>query len=114
MRARVAWLTVAAVMAFPAVTTDSGRRATDRTREAVLKEDLFRLRGAIARYYADRKQYPATLQDLATRGYLRAIPVDAMTGAPDWRVVRVGGAIRDVKSASDQRALDGSRYGDWN
>jgi general secretion pathway protein G len=45
-----------------------------RAREATLKEDLFRLRDAVDQYYADRGQYPQSLESLVTDGYLRAIP----------------------------------------
>ena len=35
--------------------------------EAVLKEDLFRMREAIDQYYADKGKYPETLEDLEKR-----------------------------------------------
>ena len=55
--------------------------------------------------------------------YLRRIPVDPMTGETDW-VIRSsydesdsasGGAenVFDVRSKSDDEALDGSKYSDW-
>ena len=45
-----------------------------RAREAVLKEDLFRLRDAIDQYYADKNKWPQALQDLVTDGYVREDP----------------------------------------
>ena len=44
------------------------------SRESVLKEDLFRLRDAIDQYYADKGQYPSTLDALVSDGYVRKIP----------------------------------------
>ena len=99
------------------------RTAVTRAREAVLKEDLFRMRDAIDQYYADRNEYPAALEDLVTRGYVRAIPVDPFTNsAATWQVVpapvEAGDltalpGIFDVRSGSDGTALDGSRYAEW-
>lgn len=93
------------------------------TQEAVLKENLFRMRDAIDQYYADKSKYPSSLDDLVTDGYLREIPVDPITQSKDtWQVVNqepnVNDAtaqpgVYDVKSGSDQTALDGTRYADW-
>jgi general secretion pathway protein G len=45
-----------------------------RSKEAVLKEDLFRMRDAIDQYNADKGGYPADLSALVTDGYLRQVP----------------------------------------
>jgi general secretion pathway protein G len=97
--------------------------SVQRTREAVLKEDLFRMRDAIDQYYADKGKYPASLDDLVGEKYLRAIPVDPITGTADsWQTVmsepdpmnpQADMGIYDVKSGSDATALDGTRYADW-
>jgi general secretion pathway protein G len=94
-----------------------------RAREAVLKEDLFRLRDAIDQYYADKTKWPATLQDLVTDGYVREIPKDPMTDSADtWQTVAAEAdpsnttgepGIFDVKSGSDKTALDGTPYVEW-
>jgi general secretion pathway protein G len=95
-----------------------------RSREAVLKEDLFRMRDAIDQYYADKTKYPQALQDLVTDGYLREIPKDPMTDSADtWTTVpaepdpanpSAEPGVYSVKSGSDATAMDGSRYADWN
>jgi general secretion pathway protein G len=99
-------------------------RSVIYAREATLKEDLFRMRDAIDQYYADKNQYPATLDALVTEGYLRKVPVDPFTKSEtSWQTVpaepdpnnpsaEVG--INDVKSGSDQTALDGTPYSEWN
>ena len=94
-----------------------------RAREAVLKEDLFRLRDAIDQYYADKNAYPASLDALVTDKYVRAIPVDPFTNAADtWQTTMsemdpanpsAQPGIFDVKSGSERTALDGTRYADW-
>jgi general secretion pathway protein G len=47
------------------------QNSVQRGREAVLKEDLFRMRDAIDQHYADKGKYPASLEDLVSAGYLR-------------------------------------------
>src|SRR5262245_42214033 len=59
-----------------------------RSREAVLSEDLFRMRDAIDQYNADKNKYPKALQDLVSDGYLREIPKDPITDSADtWQTV---------------------------
>ena len=98
------------------------RTAVTRSREAVLKEDLFRMRDAIDQFYADRQSYPATLDDLVTYGYVRAVPVDPFTNSSaTWQVVPapvdptdlLATGIFDVRSGSDRTAIDGSPYAAW-
>jgi general secretion pathway protein G len=58
-----------------------------QSREAVLKEDLYRFRDLIDQYYADKGRYPPTLETLVEEGYLRKMPVDPMTGQTEWEAV---------------------------
>ena len=61
----------------------------DKSKEAVLKENLYQMRDAIGKYYADRGKYPESLQALATDKYLRSVPLDPVTeSATTWVVVR--------------------------
>ena len=57
------------------------RHSVVYTKEAVLKDDLFKLRDAIDQYYADKNQYPATLDALVTDGYIRGLPKDPFTNS---------------------------------
>src|SRR5215467_13716281 len=64
------------------------RHSVVYSKEAALKEDLFRMKEAIDQYYADKNQYPSTLDDLVSAGYLRTIPVDPITNsASTWETV---------------------------
>ena len=93
------------------------------SREAVLKEDLFRMRDAIDQYYADKGQYPSTLDALVSDGYLRKLPDDPFTrNASSWQAVpaepdpnnpAAEPGVYDVKSGSDGTALDGTKYAEW-
>ena len=94
-----------------------------RSKEAVLRTDLFRIRDAIDQYYADKNKYPSDLQALVSDKYIRAIPIDPFTNSTEtWQTVmsdpqpgnpsaEIG--VFDVKSGAEATALDGSRYADW-
>ena len=90
----------------------------DKSKEAVLKEDLFQLRDAIGKYYGDKGKYPESLETLATEKYLRKVPVDPITeSATTWVVVAPEdpqkGAVYDVKSGAQGKASDGSVFSEW-
>ena len=67
-----------------AVAIPSYLASVKSAKEAVLKEDLHVLRGAIDAYTADKEKAPQSLDDLVQAGYLRKVPVDPITGAADW------------------------------
>ena len=90
----------------------------DKSKEAVLKENLYQLRDAIGKYYADRGKYPESLQALATDKYLRSVPLDPVTdSASTWIVVAPEdpqkGGVFDVKSGAAGKAIDGSEFSTW-
>ena len=99
------------------------RNSQIHAREAVLKEDLFRMRDAIDQYYADKNQWPSTLDALVSEGYLRKLPEDPFTkSSTSWQSVpaepdpnnpTAEPGVYDIKSGSDGTALDGSKYSDW-
>ena len=99
------------------------RQSVQFARESVLRDDLFKMRDAIDQYYADKNQYPPTLDDLVSSGYLRSLPKDPITNSTStWQTVQaepdpnnpsVQPGVYDVKSGSDLTGLDGSTYGDW-
>jgi general secretion pathway protein G len=60
------------------------QRSVQRAREATLRQDLQAMRQSIDNYTLDKQAAPQSLDDLAQAGYLRRVPVDPMTGAPDW------------------------------
>jgi general secretion pathway protein G len=90
----------------------------DRSKEAVLKENLFQLRDAISRYHADRGRYPQTLEALAADRYLRRVPLDPITDSPaSWMLIAPQngqqGGVYDVRSGALGRGLDGTEYAQW-
>ena len=99
------------------------RTSVQRGKEAVLKQDLYHMREAIDQHYADKGKYPVTLEDLVSAGYLRKLPDDPFTGASStWQTVMSEPdpsnpaeepGVYDVKSGSEEVALDGTKYSEW-
>jgi len=87
----------------------------DRSKEAVLRENLHRMRESIQQYYADKGRYPESLGALSEQKYLRSIPVDPITERSDsWVVVApddpAKGGVGDVKSGAEGKTADGVAY----
>ena len=90
----------------------------DRSKEAVLKENLFQLRDAIGKYHADKGKYPESLQALATEQYLRKVPIDPVTQSEmTWVAVPLPGTetagVFDVRSGAQGKATDGTEFHTW-
>ena len=70
---------VALVSILAAIALPNYRVAIIQSREAVLKENLFRMRDLIDQYYVDKGQYPPSLETLVEEVaglILREFPVD--------------------------------------
>ncbi len=133
----LAILSVLATAAIPAVKFE-----VKRSKERQLRADLWEMRRAIDMYKdvadmggiqtkADSNNYPPDLQTLVNgvdvkdkkMRFLRAIPVDPMTGTTDWGLRSnqdppdadsFGGQdVFDVYSKSTGTALDGTKYNTW-
>ena len=98
------------------------QKSIARAKESVLHNNLTTLRQVIDNYTYDKEKAPQSLQDLVTDGYLRAIPVDPMTGNNQWRTIMEEASqsvnqsepgIFDVRSNSDKMGTDGTSYSDW-
>jgi general secretion pathway protein G len=92
-----------------------------RAKEAVLRENLFRIRETIDQYKADKGKYPASVQQLVDEGYLRKMPYDPMTGRTDtWVEIpeeladtsdpSAPPGIWEVHSGASGTAMDGVPY----
>jgi general secretion pathway protein G len=94
-----------------------------RTKESVLRNNLFTIRTTLDEYTYDKQKAPQSLTDLVTEGYLREVPFDPMTGSnQSWKidmedalrtVSQTEPGIFDVHSGSDKKSLEGSAYSDW-
>lgn len=92
--------------------------SVDLSREQVLRANLAAVRHVLDKYYEDRGIYPESLDVLVSQRYLRAVPLDPLTGKRDtWIAVPPDtpdkGGVADLHSGAEGKALDGSPYGDW-
>ncbi len=98
-------------------------RSITRSKESVLKNNLFTLRTVIDEYTYDKQKAPQTLEDLVTDGYLRQVPIDPMTGNSDsWKLIMEDASntvdqsqpgIWDVRSGAEGTSLEGTPYSEW-
>lgn len=94
-----------------------------RSKESLLRNNLFTLRTVIDEYTIDKGKAPQNLQDLVSEGYLRGVPQDPMTGSSEsWRIIMEDATssvnqsepgIFDVRSGSDKTSLEGTAYTEW-
>jgi len=93
-----------------------------KARETALKHNLFTMRTVLDQYYADRGEYPLSLEILVESQYLRAIPIDPMTKSTTtwdeiYEIQEEGddspAGVYDIKSGSDEVAFNGTPYKDW-
>jgi len=93
-------------------------KSLERSKEAVLRQDLAILRDAIDKYDADLGHNPEALASLVEHSYVRSIPVDPFTKTSEGWVVKLSEdgdspGIIDVHSAAKGTALDGTAFLDW-
>ena len=93
-------------------------RSLQRSREAVLMQDLATLRESIDKFYGDTGKYPQTLAVMVEKRYLRGIPVDPIARAVDkWILVNSedpeDNGIKDVKSGAEGMGENGVPYAAW-
>jgi len=115
---------VAIIGVLAGVAVGQYQRSIVKSKEAVLKENLFTVRSLINQYFADKGKYPADLQTLVEDHYLRAMPIDPMTQSSEsWELIYSEAAeeddisfepgVVDLRSGSPDTALDGTAYAEW-
>lgn len=97
-------------VALPRYSTSIGR-----AEEAVLQQNLRATREAIDQFHGDLGRYPANLQELVLRRYLRDIPVDPVTRSSRTWLVQPApeGGIRDIRSGAPGTGSNGRPYLNW-
>lgn len=115
-------IVMAIVSILMAIAIPQYQKSLRRTKETMLHSHLQTLRTVIDEFTFDKKKAPQMLQDLVTEGYLRAVPIDPITGNDQWRTVQEDSlsavdqtepGIFDVRSLSDQISLEGTPYSEW-
>ena len=114
---------IAIIGILAAVAVGQYQRSIVKAKEAVLKENLFRVRTAINMYFADKGHYPYDLRSMVDDHYLHKMPVDPVTQSTDtWVVIfaqlddadiSTEPGVADVQSGAPGVALDGTRFSDW-
>jgi len=93
-------------------------RSLERSREAVLKQDLATIREQIDKFYGDTGKYPQTLAVLVEKKYLRSVPVDPIAKTADkWIILNSDdpddNGVKDVKSGAEGMGENGLPYDTW-
>ena len=93
-------------------------RTLERSKEAVLKQDLSALRDSIDKFYGDTGKFPESLAALVDKRYLRSIPVDPIAkSAERWVVVQAedpdDNGVKDVHSGAEGSGQNGVPYAAW-
>lgn len=92
--------------------------SVEKSREAVLRENLSLTRQALDKYYGDNGIYPETLDQLVSKKYLRSLPLDPITDSnATWVIISPDvpekGVVFDLRSGATGNARDGTAYKDW-
>lgn len=117
-------LAVTIVAMLASIAVFSHRNSSRKARESVLRHNLAEMRLVLDHYNNDKGHYPDSLDVLKDEGYLREIPSDPMTGANDtWQLEYEKDladedsdyepGIFDIKSGSNETAIDGTLYSEW-
>ncbi len=90
-------------------------QSIDSAKETILVENLRISRDAIDKFYADTSRYPNSLEELAEKKYLQAVPFDPIAdSAARWTIVRppgdAKGNVYDLKSSAEGVARNGKPY----
>ena len=92
--------------------------SVEKSKEAVLHQNLELTRQVLDKYYGDNGKYPDVLGDLVSKKYLRLAPYDPITeSTTTWLIIAPEdadkGAVYDIKSGAPGKSLDGTEYKDW-
>lgn len=114
-------IVISVIIILAAITLPQYQKTIMHTREAVLRDDLFKLRSLLDQFAADKGKLPQSLDDLVSNGYIREIPLDPFTGEKDWAVttgedpnsMEGEQGITDVHSSSAEVSSEGTPYSEW-
>lgn len=114
-------IVISVIIILAAITLPQYQKTIRHTREAVLRDDLFKMRSLLDQFAADKGRLPQSLEELASEGYIREIPLDPFTGERDWTVTTgedpnsLDGqqGVTDVHSNSAEVSSEGTPYSQW-
>jgi general secretion pathway protein G len=114
-------IVISIIIILAAITLPQYQRTIVATREAVLRDDLSRMRSLIDQFAADKGRLPQSLDELASEGYMREVPVDPFTNQKDW-AISTGedpsstdgqSGMTDIHSSSAEVSTEGTPYSEW-
>lgn len=93
-------------------------KSVDKSKEAVLHQNLALTRHALDKFYSDNSKYPDSLEDLVSKKYLRSLPFDPIVESNTaWLIIAPDspekGGVFDIKSGATGTSLNGNEYKDW-
>ena len=114
-------IVISIIIILAAITLPQYQKTVMQTREAVLKDDLRKMRTLIDQFAADKGRLPQSLDELVSAGYMREIPVDPFTGKKEWQPemgedpnsLEGETGLTDVHSLAEDTASDGTSYREW-
>jgi len=114
-------IVISIIIILAAVTLPQYQKTIMHTREAVLRDDLFKMRSLIDQFAADKGRLPQSLDDLVSERYMREVPIDPFTGQKDWAITTGDDpnsltgeqGMTDVHSASAETSTEGTPYSEW-
>jgi general secretion pathway protein G len=114
-------IVISIIIILAAITLPQYQKTIMHTREAVLKDDLRKMRGLIDQFAADKGRLPQSLDELVSEGYMREVPVDPFTGNKDWAIttgedpnsLEGQTGMTDVHSSSAETSSEGTPYSEW-
>lgn len=114
-------IVITVIIILAAIALPQYQKTILATREAVLRDDLSKLRSLLDQYAADKQKLPQSLDDLVSAGYMRELPKDPVTGQADWTVTTGDDpnsssgeqGVTDVHSSSSDVSSEGTPYNEW-
>jgi general secretion pathway protein G len=114
-------IVITVIIILAAIALPQYQKTIMHTREAVLRDDLYKMRSLIDQYAADKQKLPQSLDDLVTGGYMRELPQDPITGQKDWTVTTgedVNSSsgeqgVTDIHSSAPDISSEGTPYSEW-
>jgi general secretion pathway protein G len=114
-------IVISIIIILAAITLPQYQKTIMQTREAVLKDDLRKMRSLIDQFAADKQRLPQSLDELVSAGYMREVPTDPFTGQKEWQQemgddpnsLEGGTGLTDVHSLAEDTASDGTSYREW-
>jgi general secretion pathway protein G len=114
-------IVISIIIILASITLPQYQKTIMHTRETVLRDDLRKMRSLIDQFAADKGRLPQSLDELASSGYMREVPIDPFTGQKDWAITNGedpnssegGQGMIDVHSASADISTEGTAYSEW-